>query len=296
MHDGMKTKKKNIIQEITPVNNYDCFIIRNFPQGKFDFPTHFHHEYELNMIENFQGNRLVGDSNEIVNGSELVLIGPDTYHSWEAAPDFKTHVITVQFSTDLFGNNLLEKDFFRPIKYLLKRAPRGISFSNATKQRVIPKMKELAQVGGFESLIQFLSILNDLATAGDETILCGENFNSDFDEYKSRRIKRVCEYVKRFYMEDIPVSKMAEIANMTETGFCHFFKKRVQKSFVDYLTDVRTGKAAELLIETTDTVSEISIECGFNNLSNFNRAFKKSKNLTPTEFRKLNKKDDTGQF
>lgn len=75
---------------------------------------------------------------------------------------------------------------------------------------------------------------------------------------------------------------------MTESGFCHFFKKRAQKSFIDFLNDLRVGEAARMLLETTNTISEISYDCGFNNISNFNRIFKKRKGVTPSEFRDYN--------
>lgn len=279
---------KRIIREITPINNDDFFVLLNHPCAGFDFPTHYHTEIELNMVKHFEGKRIVGDSIEPLNGSDLVLIGPNTFHAWESHPDFRTHVITIQFNPELFGSSFINKNLFRPVKELLDLSPRGIVFSEAEQKRILPRLLALADKKGFDSVIDFLYILNELALSPNKRILCSPNFTQNHYEVKSRRIKIIHQYLQKNYGNKITVSEVAKLINMTESGFCHFFKKRTQKSFIDFLNDLRVGEAARMLLETTHTVSEISFNCGFNNISNFNRIFKKKKGQTPSEFRENN--------
>ena len=110
---------RNIIREITPIKNDDFFVLLNHPRADFDFPTHHHPEYELNVVHHFEGTRIVGDSIENVKGADMVLIGPNIYHSWEAPDSFKSHVITIQFSQELFNSSFVKRKLFKPIKDLL---------------------------------------------------------------------------------------------------------------------------------------------------------------------------------
>lgn len=279
---------RRIIREITPINNEDFFVLLNHPSAEFDFPTHYHYEYELNMVSNFEGKRIVGDSVENIIGSDLVLIGPNTFHSWESAPAFRTHVITIQFSPELFSSSFLHKNLFRPIKELLDLSAKGIVFSHTEQQRIMPMLLSLADKNGFDSVIEFFNVLYQLAISPNKRILCSPNFTQNHYEVKSRRIKIIHQYLQKNYAKKISVAEVAKLINMTESGFCHFFKKRTQKSFVDFLNDLRVGEASRMLLETTNTISEISYNCGFNNISNFNRIFKKKKAYTPSEFRESN--------
>lgn len=279
---------KRIIREITPINSDDFFVLLNHPTAAFDFPTHYHYEFELNMVEHFEGKRIVGDSVESITGSDLVLIGPNTFHSWEAHPEFRTHVITIQFSPELFGSSFINKNLFRPVKELLDLSTRGIVFSEEEQRRILPRLLALPDKKGFDSVIDFLIILNELAISPNKRVLCSPNFTQNHYEVKSRRIKIIHQYLQKNYGNKITVGEAAKLINMTESGFCHFFKKRTQKSFVDFLNDLRVGEAARMLLETTNTVSEISYNCGFNNISNFNRIFKKKKGFTPSDYRESN--------
>lgn len=279
---------KCIIQEITPINNDDFFVLLNHLNAHFDFPIHYHYEYELNVITHFEGKRIVGDAIEQINGTDLVLMGPNIFHKWESDPEFSTHVITIQFSPGLFAPSFINKNLFRPIKELLELSARGIVFSKKTQQRIIPKLLEFSEKHGFETVIDFLDVLYDLATSDDKRILCSPNFTQDHYEVKSRRIKVIHQYIQKNYGRKITVEEVAKLINMTESGFCHFFKKHTQKSFVDFLNNMRVGEASRMLLETTNTISEISYDCGFNDISNFNRIFKKKKGSTPSKYRENN--------
>jgi len=95
------------------------------------------------------------------------------------------------------------------------------------------------------------------------------------------------EYINLHYTEEIRLSQLAELTDMTPVSFSRFFKLRTGKSLSDYIIDIRLGHATRQLVDSTKTVAEICYECGFNNLSNFNRIFKKKKGCSPKEFREI---------
>ena len=127
-----------------------------------------------------------------------------------------------------------------------------------------------------------------MAVSDDQRVLCSQSFSPEIDMFKSRRIRVATAYINKNYQNKIMINDVAGLIGMTNSSFCHFFKKRTHKSFVDYLNEVRIGHAAIQLIETTKSISEVCYNCGFNNVSNFNRIFRTKKGLTPSEFRKFN--------
>ena len=86
-------------------------------------------------------------------------------------------------------------------------------------------------------------------------------------------------------MDEVRLAQLADIAGMSPSAFSRFFKLHTGRNLTDYIIDIRLGAASRMLVDTSRSVSEISYQCGFNNLSNFNRIFKKKKNCSPTEFR-----------
>lgn len=276
-------------REITPVQPDDFFIIMNHLDAKFDYPIHYHPEYELNLVLDSSGKRIVGDAIDKYSDIDLVFIGPNTYHKWAGDREGKgSHVITIQFPEELFDKTFLNRKLMFPIKELLQKSYRGIEFSDETKWDMKDRILDLCKTNGFDSVLNFLSILYDLAISRNQKLLASSTFKSEFEVPKSRRIKKVVQYLQENYNQDIMLSDVATLVNMTDSAFSHFFKRKTQHSFSDYLIDIRIGYACRRLLETSLNISEICFSCGFNNLSNFNRLFKKKKGCTPSEFRKYN--------
>jgi AraC-like DNA-binding protein len=279
---------KNIIREITPLTNEEFFVVLYHPNAQFDFPTHYHPEFEINYVEGATGKRVVGESVSKYEQYDLVLTGPNIFHSWQSESGGADLVVTIQFQKDMLPHSFQNKKLLGPIREMLERSQRGIVYGKETIEKIGPRIKNLINENGFISFIDFLLILQDLAIAEDQKVLCSQTFSPEVDMFKSRRIRLSCDYINRNFRNKIKIEDVAGIIGMTNSSFCHFFKKRTQKSFVDYLNEVRIGHAAVQLIETTKTISEVCYNCGFNNVSNFNRIFRSKKGLTPTEFRKFN--------
>ena len=264
-------KENNIIREITPLSDKDCFYIADRYKTEFTYPIHCHKEYELNFIEHGVGlSRIVGDSKESVGEYDLVLItSPDLEHVWEQGEckSDNIHEITVQFSP-AFLSGLINKNQFERVEKMLGKARNGLCFPMPAILKIYNLISELSKEKGFYAVIKFMTLLYELSFFMDEAKeLSSSSFAQIEVQSDSRRILRVQKYIA---------------ANVS---FSRFFKLRTGKSLSDYIIDVRLGYAARLLVDSTMSISEVCYSCGFNNLSNFNRLFKKKRKCTPKEFR-----------
>ena len=280
--------KQDIMREITPLTQSDCFTLFSRVKKKFDFPLHYHEEYELNLILNAGGaKRIVGDHIEVIDEVELVLVGPNLYHAWftNKCQSEQITELTIQFHKDLFEDRLLRRNQLSFIKTMFDKAQRGILFSRDTIERLQPRLLQLEQKNGFDSVLELLSILHDLSTSRNMRTLSDAGSDNEQFNYNSRRIEKVFEYMNANYSRPITLTEVSKVANMPEASFSRFIKKRIGSTFIDSLNEIRLGHATRMLIDTTYNVAEVAYKCGFNNISNFNRTFKKRKGCTPKEFR-----------
>lgn len=276
------------MREITPLTPSDCFTIFSRVKQKFDFPLHYHEEYELNLILHAKGaKRVIGGHIELIDDTELVLIGPNLYHAWfthQCQSDQITEV-TIQFHKDLFDDKFLKRNQLSFIKSMLDRSQRGILFSREAIAGLQDRLLSLDKKNGFDSVLELLSIMHDLSVSRNMRTLSDTSFTNDKFNYNSRRIEKVFEHMNNNYNRQVSLAEVSRIANMPEASFSRFIKKRTGKTFIDSLNEIRLGHASRMLIDTTNTVAEIAYKCGFNNISNFNRIFKRKKFCIPKEFR-----------
>jgi AraC-like DNA-binding protein len=278
-----------LLREITPLTQGDCFTLFSRVKKDFDFPLHYHEEFELNFIQNGKGaKRVIGDHIEEIDDLELVLVGPNLQHGWftHKLRGQQLHEITIQFHRDLFDDKFLHRNQMSFIRKMFEKSLKGILFSRETMEAITPRLITLTEKHSFDSVLELLSILHDLSTSRNIRTLSNTTFNNtETISYNSRRINSVMEYLNKNFHKDVSLSEVSKLIAMSEVAFSRFFKLRTGKTFVDTLNEVRLGHASRMLIDTTQSINEIAYRCGFNNMSNFNRIFKKKKNCTPKEFR-----------
>jgi AraC-like DNA-binding protein len=278
-----------ILREITPLTSNDCFTLFARNKNEFDFPLHYHEEFELNFIQHAKGaKRVIGDHIDEIEELELVLIGSNLQHGWftHKCISDNIHEVTIQFHRDLFDEKFLQRNQMSFIRHLLERSVRGVLFSPETIETIMPRIKELPQKQGFDSVLELLSILHDLSTSRHMQTLSNSSFTPvEKLSYNSRRVEKIMLHINQNFDKNISLGEAAKIAGMTEVAFSRFFKVRTGKTFVDTINEIRLGNASRMLIDTTHSITEVAYKCGFNNMSNFNRLFKKKKDCTPKEFR-----------
>lgn len=286
----------HVLTEITPLSEKDCFHIVERHKTEFTYPLHRHKEFELNFIQNGAGvRRIVGDSVEEIGDYELILIGGENLeHVWEQGRCESKDIreITIQFSADIFNGDLLSKNQFSSIRRMLNRADHGLSFPMSSIMKVYSILDTLAsEQERFVQFLKFLYMLYQLSVSEEARVLASSSFAHSARDVESRRVQKVKQYINDHYAEPLKLTDLAALVGMSPVAFSRFFRVRTGRTLSDYIIDIRLGFAARMLVDTTRNVSEICYECGFNNLSNFNRTFKAKRGFTPRDFRAMFKKN-----
>jgi AraC-like DNA-binding protein len=278
-----------MIHEITPLMGRDVLYIADRRKKEFTYPIHNHEVYELNFVEHAPGvRRIVGDSAETIGEYDLVLItSPDLEHVWEqgtcTSPDIRE--VTIQFDIDFTGS-IFNRTPFNSMRRMMEEAQKGLCFPMDAIIKVYEKIDTLSSVkDGFYAFVQFMTILYELSRCDGARTLATSSYARVEEESDSRRVRKVKKFINENYMNDIRLAEMADIAGMSPSAFSRFFKLRTGRNLTDYIIDLRLGFASRRLVDSTDSIAEIGYSCGFNNLSNFNRIFKKKKGCSPSEFR-----------
>ena len=279
-----------ILSEITPLSDKDCFYLVDRNKTEFDYPIHRHGEIEINFVSNCAGaRRIVGDSIEELGEYDLAMIGPGLEHCWDQHYCDKTdkREITIQFRADLFPQEFLAKNQMKPIADLLKKSQTGIAFGMRTIMSVYSRLDELTRSfsADFSSVIAFLELLQQLSMATDAHQLATSSFSNIHLSTESRRVNRVEDEINKHFDQDLSLEYLADIAGMTPTAFSRFFKQRTGRTLSEYIIDIRLGHVTRKLVDTTMAISEICYQCGFTNITSFNRIFKAKKGCTPKTFR-----------
>jgi len=250
---------------------------------------HFHPEYELVLNIKSNGTRIIGDSVELFDQYDMVLIAGNIPHCWNyyrqnnILPD--NHGIIVHFKIESIGEALLAQHELHCLKEILHDAERGIVFSVEDSRKAEKYFLQMIRNKGIDKLIDFFNIMIVLCASDNKALLCSENYKLAFDERGNKRMSDVYTYIRENYFKPIPLEKIAKIAKMSPFAFSRYFKKNCGAGFIEYLNRVRTNKACYLLRETEYQVHDIALECGFASISNFNKQFRKTEGISPRDYR-----------
>ena len=273
---------RRIIHEITPLMGKDVLYIADRHKKEFTYPIHNHSVYELNFVENAKGvRRIVGDSQEVIGDYDLCLItSPDLEHVWEQNECHSDDIreITVQFDFSMSDETLFGRNPYASITRMMQEAKKGLSFPLQAIMKVYGLLDTLSSVkDGFYAVQQFLTILYELSRCENARTLASSSYAKVTVEDDSRRILKVKNFISKNYMDELRLPELASLAGMSSSAFSRFFKLHTGRNISEYIIDLRLGYAARMLVDTAKSISEIGFDCGFNNLSNFNRIFKKRK-------------------
>jgi len=270
----------------------DSIDIKKMDLPYLDTPFHFHNAYEMVWIIKSNGRRIVGDNMENFTDGDLVLMGPDLPHVWYNEREYyskdsnlKVEAIVVYFRPDWLTDDLLNSSGLSGLRVLLENMKRGIKILGLTKKKVIRNIIKLTNSQGLKRIIRILNILELLSRSKEYECLASSGYVNSYNQKDVERIDKVYQYVINNYAKKIKLEDVASIANMTPTSFCKYFRNRTQKTFINFVNEIRIGYACKLLCDENLSVSEICYECGFNNFTNFNRNFKAFTKTSPTEFR-----------
>ena len=269
------------------------FYIREIKSPHFSGEFHFHEECQLAYIIKGSGKRVVGDSVEHFEEDEMVFIGANVPHVWyninETSAENK---MTSSVSLSLFISpkkllsHLGEIGDTQKIEQLFQKAERGMYITGNSKNKLISLLLSAAKENGIQYTITLLNIVQLLSVTEEYRLLAGSDYTNNFRHKENERMNDVYRYLIKNYTREISLNKVAAVAAMNPNAFCRFFKTHTQKSLIQFINQIRIGQACKLLNNKNLSITQIAYQCGFNNVSNFNRFFKIVKKTSPREYRK----------
>jgi len=268
---------------------HDASFTARYTSGPgWPFTWHFHPEYELTLITRGSGQRYVGDGIAEFREEDLVLLGPNLPHTWYSRPPVRNpphEAVVIQFLPSCFGERFFEAPELRHVGALLRRASQGLHFSGSAAGAAVARIAAMPQLSPLARLTELLTVLDLLARQRGARTLSSTHFAPSLRRDEQRRIERVLRYINESYTGEIRIAEAAAIAHLSESAFSRFFHRSSGKTFTRYLNELRVGRACELLAQTDRNITVIALDCGFNNLSNFNRKFRQLRGVPPREYR-----------
>lgn len=250
------------------------------------FYWHFHPEYEIVYVEAASGFRHIGDHISKYEGSDIALIGPNIPHlNFDYGVKTTVDTVVVQMKADFLGQHFFSLPEIAAIKALFEKAKSGVAFYGETKRLAGEKLKQLTALSHFDQLISLLQVFNLLANSKEIEILKARPIASASVLKEQQRLQKVYHFIEANYQNEMDVHTVATLCNLTTAAFCRWFKKSTHYTFTDFLNQFRINQSKSLLLQNKN-VTEACYECGFANISYFNKTFKKLTGENPSAFKK----------
>jgi AraC-like DNA-binding protein len=270
------------------------FLVKKLQEPFFDPNWHFHPHYQLFTVIKGTGTRFIGDDIRHFNVGDTVFLAPNMPHLWRSDREYfekdsqlMTEGIVVYFKEDFLGSEFFEKSEMYDIKTLLKKSERGLDLTGQLKEELVEDLKNLPVDSGFQGIIKLLGILDKLSKSTDYQYIASTTYSNTHKISETERMRMVHEYVLKHFKENINLSTVASLSNMTEAAFCRYFKSRTNKTFSDFVKEIRIGNACKMLQDENKSISQTCYESGYNTVSNFNNQFKSLKGISPRQYQKL---------
>lgn len=251
---------------------------------------HQHEEIQISYIENGEGTILVGDTLTAYQKGDIIVIGgnlPHVFRSEVNTEEPETSVMhTLFFTPASFGAGFFELPEFKMLVPFFDALKNGFKVSDAPK-KTINRFLKFKKASEFKRFLLFLKITESLCQM-EKTALSNFVYEKPFTDSEGKRMQSVFEYVMSNFQKNITLEEIAAVSNMTKNAFCRYFKTRTNKTFFQFLIEIRIERAGKLLLKNQELpVLEIAELCGFNNISNFNRKFKEIKKVSPLQYKKI---------
>ena len=276
-----------------PVPIQNSFSVRHDKLQNFGKPLHYHPELELHFTIKGEGIRLIGDNVAHFSEGEVIMLGENLPHAWRGKEhelrdenDYSVEAIVIQFSPACLG-----RDFFQlPEAYLLPRifelAKKGLLLHGESAEIVRDMMYKITEANRFDRVLYLLKILQVISEREEVTTIASAHAFYKPNEHESLRLNNVIAYTLTNFKKDIKLEEIAEIANLSVNSFCRYFKSMTNKTYLDFLTEIRISHACRMIMEDRCAIAVVCYDCGFNNVSNFYRHFKRFTGFTPFEYKR----------
>lgn len=252
---------------------------------------HQHPETQIMLILQGEGTLIAGDYVGRFTAGDLYLIGSNQAHVfrsdemyYQKKSKLKAHAISLYFDEAYAGEAFWQLKELQAARDFLKSATRGFKINGEEKENITQLIYQIQEQEGLDRLITYFSILKILSQSKNLQPLSISALAKAYSDTEEKRMNAVLQFTFRESHREIFLDEVAAVANLSKEAFCRYFKTRTRKSYINFLNEVRISRACQLLISNQLSIQQICFEVGFNNLSHFNRVFKKVTNKTPSRY------------
>lgn len=272
------------------IDSQTLFRIKEYRGTCFSTDYHYHSEFQLNHIVQGSGRRIIGDSIETFACGDITLVGSDMPHVWQsqaqtAAPLPVAHSRAVYFSPTRLIEYFAPFSAGKEVENWLMKMRQAAVFHGQTRDRLAFLLRKLHEEQSLAQAFVFLEIMRTMIGSDEYTLLNSQPVAVRPDSYDNQRIRTLTRFVGEHFRELLSVEEAASTVSLNKHAFCRFFKARMGKTFTQYVNEIRISHACRLLRENDWNIEVVAFDCGFNNLSHFNRHFKRLTGVTPKTFR-----------
>ncbi|MCP4366652.1 MAG: AraC family transcriptional regulator [Deltaproteobacteria bacterium] len=270
--------------------------LQYFEEPHFPNPLHYHKELELAYIISGYGTRFIGSNIEPFKKGDLVLVGEELAHVWkcdeafyEPGTSLLTKAIVVKFHADFAGNDFLRLQESHSILKVINEATGGIRIRGKSKRLIHNILHEMLEQSPIEQILSLLQILNVMSKSETTSVLSQFDFHRSSNPKEKDRMNRIIQHTMINFKRNITLDEIANVANLSKSAFCRYFKNTVKKNYNDFIYDIRIEYACKLLLEKDMGIMQVCYESGFNNPSAFSQIFKRITGISPNQYRKTYK-------
>lgn len=276
-----------------PINIESSFGIRHDIQQWFPTTWHLHPELELHFVVKGEGVRFIGDNIGNFSEGEILLLGQNLPHTFRCKEEYfhdnsglQVEAVVLHFLPSSLGNDFLNLPEAYLIPKLFEKSKKGMVITGKARERVAELMYAALDAKNLDRIIIFLTIIKILAETEEYDYIASAHAFYKTTEAETIRLNNVCAYTLANYKKNITLEVISSISNLSVTSFCRYFKLMMKKTYNDFLVEIRVSHACRFLIEDRLPTEVVCYQCGFNNVSNFYRHFKRITHMTPLEYKR----------
>lgn len=275
---------KTAFTQKLPLRGKTSFVARTFRTPEFEVGWHQHPEIELILHTEGTGQYYIGNSVGTYETGDIFLLGSDLPHSFRKSGDGIASAVVIQFKPNFWGEDYLNLPEMGEVRQLFNCALQGLRINSPCREHLAHKIVALEHEEGFTRILTLGYCIEEILKSTSRETISTQRLDS-LNPADRERLDKVYRYSFEHFREPITLDDIAQLSSLSVPAFCNYFKKRTQKTYIDFLNEVRVSYACQQLSGTSLPVSEIAFDSGYNTPAHFFRQFKKKMGKTPQAYR-----------
>ena len=291
-----RARNQEVTLEILPINAFQSFRCFNHDYPALGARYCVHVEYEIHLIRKGTGHYKIGDQLGKFKAGQVSIVGSRVPHDWVSDlrknQVIKDRDVVIQFSREWLEKVRKLVPEVSDFEQLLNDAQRAIIFSGGSSiaaEKILDTITNKSGIEQVTNLFEILLIMSKAPESEREYVLVDPYVTDSAPKARLAAEKGVS-YIFANIDKKISLSEAAKLSYMSESTFSRTFKIASGLNFSEMIRKLRIEHGCKLLTSTELSVAAIAKDCGYTNLSNFNRQFLKEMGITPREFRAMKSK------